>query len=286
MNRAVRSHLPFLQLLCRSSAKQRKVLVETITNDQLRVLCEIALNVYRGTIPVRPQYVRKLRPYKTILNTIIDRRVRKKLKIAVLLKNRRVLPWILKPFLFAFNGSGTSINTQAKIRSLDKTKTENTPNSYKQTQSESKDLNETSTQNEFWNMLQYTIPIKLQKKAKGLLKFLLNNGKDHLKWNDAGQLIYKDKSVEGSNVSDLVKDALTKNTTNNPIGYREFYSGLRDINIPTSLILNDKRKILLSGKDIQEGKGYVIKRKTNGAPPGFEPLKKKSKNTMIKWIKF
>jgi len=62
MNRTVKTHTAFLQLLYSTSVKQRKALLETITSDQLQILCEIALNVYRGTFPVSGYYIKKLLP--------------------------------------------------------------------------------------------------------------------------------------------------------------------------------------------------------------------------------
>jgi len=123
MNRTVRTHVPFLQLIYQtSSAKQRKALVNTITSEQLHALCEVLLNVYRGTIFISPQYVRKFQPYKTLFRTIISRRVSKKRKKKVLLKRHKALPLLLKPFLTTLteeNGSGIGADAQGKIRNLE-----------------------------------------------------------------------------------------------------------------------------------------------------------------------
>jgi len=144
----------------------------------------------------------------------------------------------------------------------------------------------TSVQKNMWDVLRYDVPGKLERKAQGLLNYILHNGKNNVQWNDAGQLIYKGNTVDGSHVTDLIMDAITQNTTVNPIGYREFYGALRDINTPTSLVLNKERKHFLSDAHHQEGGGLIVKRKTDGAPPGFHTPRKRTKKPVIKWIQF
>jgi len=147
---------------------------------------------------------------------------------------------------------------------------------------ECRDSNETSREQNIWEVLRYLVPTKLEKKAQGLLHYILHNGKNNVRWNDAGQLIYKGDTVDGSHVTDLVLDAITEDTSVIPIGYRQFYEALRDINTPTSLVLNKDRKHFLSDAHDQEGKGLIVKRKTDGAPPGFHNPRKRT----MKWIKF
>lgn len=103
MSRLVRTHAAFLQLLHTTNAKQRKVLLQTVTKEQLKALCEVIWNVYKGTVPVGDRYVKKLTPYKTIIRSLISRVGRKRKKI-ILLQRHSMIPWLLKPVLDMLNG--------------------------------------------------------------------------------------------------------------------------------------------------------------------------------------
>ena len=103
MSRLVRTHAAFLQLLYATNAKQRKVLLQTISNEQLKALCEVIWNVYKGTVPVSDRYVKKLTPYKTIIRSLISRRVGRKRKKIILVQRHSMIPWLLKPVLDMLN---------------------------------------------------------------------------------------------------------------------------------------------------------------------------------------
>ena len=76
-------------------------------------------------------------------------------------------------------------------------------------------------------------------------------------------------------------------TVNKPAGYETFYQALRTLDVPRSLVVNG----YYSGTEPaakpvpQKGDGYVVKKRTNGAPPGFPGPEKKIK-TGVKWIKY
>ncbi len=44
-------NLPLLKLLYKASSKQRRVILQSASDQLILTLCEIALNVLRGTIP-------------------------------------------------------------------------------------------------------------------------------------------------------------------------------------------------------------------------------------------
>jgi len=149
-----------------------------------------------------------------------------------------------------------------------------------------RDSNQISNHKNLWDALQYVIPLKLHRKARGLINYIVHNGKNLLNWDDADQLIYKGKSLQGSNVIYLITHALSPHTSARPIGYEEFHSALKDINTPTSLISNEKRETMASTDNHQEGMGLVVKKRTDGAPPGLQRPRKKPKTTTMKWINF
>lgn len=99
MSRSVQTHYAFLNLLCSTDTKQRKALLNTITTGQLLALCEVFLNLYKGSVHVTPKFVSKLRPYKAFIRTLTSRRVSKKRKKIQLIRRSPSLPWMLKPVL-------------------------------------------------------------------------------------------------------------------------------------------------------------------------------------------
>ena len=143
---------------------------------------------------------------------------------------------------------------------------------------------DSSTRTRIFDILEHIIPIKFQTKAKGLLKFLSQYGGDVVSWNEKGNLIYKGDIIEGSHIGDLLKHALTNNPRRNPTGYRQFFQALKDIHTPTSFIHN---KEMMKRSEEQSGHGFVVQRQTDGAPPNYQPPKKKKATKIhIKWLKF
>lgn len=50
-----------------ASSAQRKALIDSVTNDQLRALTELTHNLLQGNIPLTESYKRKLRKHKAFL---------------------------------------------------------------------------------------------------------------------------------------------------------------------------------------------------------------------------
>lgn len=99
MNRRLKSHLSFLNLLCIASAKQRTSLLTTISPAQLQTLCEVIYNVYKGIIPVTKKDINSLLPFKNIIRTLITRSVNQSRRKRLLLKHQKVIPHLIKPAL-------------------------------------------------------------------------------------------------------------------------------------------------------------------------------------------
>ena len=66
-----------------------------------------------------------------------------------------------------------------------------------------------------------------------------------LNWDGKGQLIHVDTIICGTNLSDLLKDALYHSEHLSPSGVNEFYAGLAAVNLPDGLISNLRRRELL-----------------------------------------
>ena len=99
MTRAVQTQIPFLELLQSTSVKQRKALLQTLTKDQFHALCEIILNVYKGTVPVSDYYVKRLFPFKRSIQMMTNKHVSGKRKKKVLATKHAMLPLVIKPVL-------------------------------------------------------------------------------------------------------------------------------------------------------------------------------------------
>lgn len=99
MSRSVRMQMPFLELLQATSVKQRKALLQTLTKDQFHALCEVIINVYKGSVPVSNYYVKKLFPFKRSIQMLADNHVSPKRKKKILAVKHIIIPWVLKPVL-------------------------------------------------------------------------------------------------------------------------------------------------------------------------------------------
>lgn len=120
MNRTVKTHLAFLDLLNTTSTKQRRALLLTMTPSQMQTLCEVMFNVYKGTIPVSKQYIKTLYPYKNVISTLVSRTVNKSQRKKFLLKHQSIIPRLIKTALHLFqNGSRTSSRSKRKIPKTD-----------------------------------------------------------------------------------------------------------------------------------------------------------------------
>ena len=118
MTAKVKKHLDFLRLLSSSHVKQRKQLINTISDEQLSVLTEAVYNVLKGVCVLSNADKKKLSQNKTILRLFADQKLGKRLKITLLKKNHKVIPELLRPVIkyITLNGEGSSNGSQRKIQ--------------------------------------------------------------------------------------------------------------------------------------------------------------------------
>ena len=88
-----------------------------------------------------------------------------------------------------------------------------------------------------------SVPKTLRRKAKLLIDRLKHN--DVMAWNAKGELVYEGNIVKGSNMIDLVNDALKGKRGFFPHGYQYFLRGLAKSNAPESIIGNEARRSLV-----------------------------------------
>lgn len=102
MSSSVSNHQTFLNVLLQTNAKQRKLLLSSITRDQLKVLGEIAANVVHSVILLNPEEKKTLKKYKTFLIVLGDKKTFRKVKVGYLKRKNKaiaILLKIVKPFL-------------------------------------------------------------------------------------------------------------------------------------------------------------------------------------------
>ena len=104
MSKVVRRNAPFLRLLVATASKsQRKGLLDTITNDQLKALTEVIFNLLRGVIAITPSYRNQLRKQKKLIRLLGDKSVSPKRKRVALCRKGSVIAVLLKSVEPALN---------------------------------------------------------------------------------------------------------------------------------------------------------------------------------------
>ena len=98
----LKKHHNFLYILARSHPSQKKALIRTASNEQLKSLCEICLNVLGGNIPINLQ---KLKKYKKLLRALADKKFSVQRKKRILLnQSGGFLPVIAPAIISALGG--------------------------------------------------------------------------------------------------------------------------------------------------------------------------------------
>ncbi len=87
-----------------------------------------------------------------------------------------------------------------------------------------------------------TVPQRYRKRIESILNYISRDPRHTLNWNVRGELIYKDTAVSDSHITDLLKDSQYEHKGYTPVGYIEFYKGLKEINLPITLIGNPTRR--------------------------------------------
>ena len=125
------------------------------------------------------------------------------------------------------------------LSSTDSPKTTNTD----QTQSASVALHDQILQ---------SVPKTMQRKAELLLGMIKNN--NNLTWDKQGVVSYKGKHIHGSNIIDLINDAIRQRKGVEPRGWKTFSKALHESNIPQEVIGNSSRwKWMQKSHDTSDG---------------------------------
>ena len=84
-----------------------------------------------------------------------------------------------------------------------------------------------------------SVPSTMKRKAQLLVSLLKTN--PNVSWEDDGTVKLYGKSIQGSNIIDLVNDVIRHLKGSEPTGWQAFVQGLRDMNIPQDVIGNRER---------------------------------------------
>ena len=124
----------------------------------------------------------------------------------------------------------------------DKQRTENTYNDLPEgiMYGGGEDSEETQEDSLSAEMIVCGIPKTMKTRAQALLAHLKER-EDVITWDDMGQVLLNGVLIPKSNISDLISDAMRSRKHFNPVGVREFYNVLNEINIPKDLVRNERR---------------------------------------------
>ncbi|GFR61123.1 hypothetical protein ElyMa_001837900 [Elysia marginata] len=85
-----------------------------------------------------------------------------------------------------------------------------------------------------------SVPLTMKKKAKLLLDHLKDA--ENIGWNEQSELVVRGKTIQGSNLSDLVNDVLRQRKNSAaPQGWETFARALNEINTPRELVGHQAR---------------------------------------------
>lgn len=118
MSRLVHTQISFLRLLQTTDKKQRIALIKTANTKQIRALCEIVLNVFKGIVPLSDYNIKKLVPFKRAIHFLVSKAVRINKKKSHLLRLQSILPVLLKAALVIIDHhvEGDDFNPKTEIR--------------------------------------------------------------------------------------------------------------------------------------------------------------------------
>lgn len=101
MSLRMRKNAHFLSTLAKANRRQQKGIIEGASNDLIHCLCECAVNVLKGNVPLSPSQKRKLSQSKTHLRSLADKTVGTAKKKRILVQKGGFLPALIAPILGA-----------------------------------------------------------------------------------------------------------------------------------------------------------------------------------------
>ena len=130
------------------------------------------------------------------------------------------------------------------------------------------------------------IPRTMRPRAKALLS-RLKAKPDVITWDKTrtGQVKIEGETIPGSNISDLVSDAMRSRRNFNPTGAKEFFEALNKLNVPKDLARNEERWKKVLG---ETSRAMPSPKSSIRSSPHFQNILKlyEERGTPVRWEKY
>ena len=103
MSKRVKKHLPLLKMLCHANHNVAKAVMKTAPQDVLKAVCECAVNVLKGNVPLTSGQKNALRKHKKGLRELVQKKTTQKRRKQIIQKGG-FLGALLKPVLGVLGG--------------------------------------------------------------------------------------------------------------------------------------------------------------------------------------
>ena len=100
-----KKHRQYLNLLLIDNA--RDSLLKDIRKEQLDVLSEMLLNIYRGVVVLNKQKLEQLVPFKQVIERLVDKKLIFRIKKKLLLRNKTLFTLAIKSMIRHVERDGT-----------------------------------------------------------------------------------------------------------------------------------------------------------------------------------
>ena len=95
MSSTVKDCSDYLHVLSKCNDVQRRGILKGADQKLVKAICECALNVVKGNIPLTPYHKRKLTPHKQTLRTLADKKRSLQSKKKIIVQKGGFLPLLL-----------------------------------------------------------------------------------------------------------------------------------------------------------------------------------------------
>ena len=142
------------------------------------------------------------------------------------------------------------LETQTEDKKEQKSHSENDDPEFliKQEQSKKQTPNACEKQETYTSIVLNSVNPRFKKQAEYLLQ-LLKSHPNIIRWNERGELVYKDRLFPNSNLADMFNLIFSNRKIKNFSGKNEFFQALEEINVPRHFVKNRyipvKQEVLL-----------------------------------------
>jgi hypothetical protein len=95
----ITKHHDCLRFLAKTNPKLRRCVIKAADKDLIYCICECIQNVLRANVPIPPNTIKQLKPYKGTMESIVNKRTNIGHKKRLIAQNGGFLPILLAPLL-------------------------------------------------------------------------------------------------------------------------------------------------------------------------------------------